>query len=148
MTEAADAAPAGPSALQSFIRYCAVGVFNLALNLGLMAFLHEVLGAPEELAYAVSLITIFVINFFVSRFYVYEAADGGAAGQLGRFLATAVVFRSAEYAAFLALHTGLGVQYLLAAFGIQVTSFLVKFLAFRFFVFVGAPARAEGSAER
>ncbi len=125
----------GPTALQSLLRFMQVGVGIFALNLGTTAFVHEVLAAPEELAYATALVLVFTVNFFVSRHYVYEAADGDARGQAVRFLASQGVIRILEYGTFLGLHTGLGFQYLWTVFSIQVGAFLVKFTVFRFFVF-------------
>ncbi len=125
------------SASRSLLRYCLVGAGNFGLSLGLTAFLHEILGAPEELAFGVTLVTLFVINFFVSRHYVYQASDGSARRQFGRFLVSAASFRALEYGAFLLVHTVLGVYYLAAVVAVQVTSFFGKFLFYRAFVFVG-----------
>jgi len=130
-------------AARSFARYCAVGVLNLGLNLGVTAFLHEIAHAPEEAAYAAGLLSVFVVNFFVSRHYIYEAGRGPPGIQLGRFALTSGAFRLGEYAAFLLLHGLLGVWYLAAAFVVQVTSFIAKFLVFRTWVFV---ARDHGAS--
>lgn len=131
--------PPGPA--RSALRYCLVGAANAVGGLTLTALLHEVAHAPEELAYAVALATLFVINFFVARHYVYEAADGGAKGQFTRFLASSASFRLLEYLGFLILHSWLGVHYLIAAPVVQVTSFVAKFLFYRAFVFTSAAGR-------
>lgn len=120
-----------------------MGALNLGLNLGLTAFLHEVVHAPAEVAYGVGLITIFILNFFLSRHYIYDDASGGdPRGQLVRFVVTSGGFRVLEYGAFLILHSVLGVYYLAAAVAVQVTSFLAKFAIFRGWVFVGGDRNA------
>ena len=131
--------------LRSFFRYCVMGGVNICINVGVTAFMHEVVGAPEELAYATALLTLLTINFFASRHFVYQASSGSPRKQLVRFVFWSGSFRLLEYVGFLVLHSVIGVFYLAAAIVVQVTSFLIKFLFYRNFVFVaGGGDEAEG----
>lgn len=132
---------------KSFVRYCIIGAVNIVINIGLTAFMHEVMDAPEELAYAVGLVTVFVLNYFLSRHFIYEASDGCPKQQFTRFLISSASFRCLEYMAFLLVHTVLDVYYLTAAIGVQLTSFVAKFFFYRAFVFVGG-RRAEAAGQR
>lgn len=125
----------------SFVRFCLMGGVNLGINMGLTAFLHEIMKASEELAFAVALATIFAINFFTSRHFVFEsAAKGQPVHQLFRYLLSSATFRLLEYAGFLLLHSVLGVYYLAAGIAVHSVAFVGKFLFYRAFVFVGPPA--------
>lgn len=129
----------------SFLRYCLMGVVNAGLGIGMTALLHEVLRASEELAYAVTLATVFVVNFFVSRHYIYDASGGSPVRQFTGFLFSSASFRLLEYASFLLLHSWLGLYYLAAVVVVQVTSFLGKFGFYRTFIFVGGRREEPGS---
>ncbi len=120
------------------VRYCITGVANFGINIGLTYSLHEIAGFPEELAYGSALVTVFALNFFLARHYVFSARDGCARTQFVRFLISALSVRFLEYLAFLFLHSLLGVHYLVAATMILVISFVAKFFLFSRFVFVGA----------
>ncbi len=117
------------------VRFGLQAAVGFPLNIGLTIGLHELAGLAEEIAFCVSLAVVFVINFLVMRHYVYRAGDGHGGRQLAGFAATSLSFRAAEYAAFLLIHTRLGVAYVPAMVGILVVSFCAKYFVFGKLVF-------------
>ena len=115
-------------------RYLLVTGLSAVTTVALPTFLHEILGIEEEIAVAIALVIAFCINFLMARSYIYES-DGHLGGQALKFLATSGLFRLAEYAGFLVLHTWLGVVYWIALIVVLVVSSVLKFFAYRVFVF-------------
>lgn len=115
-------------------RYTQLAVVSAGMNLGLPVLLHEWLGMAERAAVALTLTTAFVVNFIVARSYVFKAS-GAFGPQVLRFAAASAGFRIAEYVAFLLLHTVFGLFYVLALGVALVTSFGVKFVFYRAYVF-------------
>lgn len=115
-------------------RYTQLAVVSAGLNLGLPVLFHEWIGIGERVAVALALVTTFFVNFIAARSYVYKA-DGAFGPQVLRFAAASAGFRIAEYAAFLILHTVLGVFYVLALGVVLGISFGVKFVFYRAYVF-------------
>ncbi len=117
-------------------RFGLLGGLSFAINVGLTVLVTEVLGAPAELAFALALATVLFVNFMTCRHLVFKgAAERDTASQFSLFVASSLAFRGLEYAAFLIVHTVLGVQYLVAVVGILVVSMLMKFVFFRSVVF-------------
>ncbi len=118
------------------MRFGLLGGLSFAINVGLTVFLKEVLGATAELAFALALATVLVVNFMTCRYLVFEgASQGDRRRQLPLFVASSLVIRSLEYATFLIVHSVLGVHYLVAIVGILAVSVLMKFVFFRSVVF-------------
>ncbi|MDX1682660.1 MAG: hypothetical protein R3336_06040, partial [Phycisphaeraceae bacterium] len=107
--------------------------------LGLTAALHEGLGASEEVAFAVALALVFVINFLVLRYFVYPGQTAPLGRQMAETLAASIGFRIGEYLAFLLFHTGFDLPYLPVAAGVLVASFLMKFGFYRQVIFRREP---------
>jgi putative flippase GtrA len=120
-----------------FIRFTAMGSLGLILNLGITAFVHEVLGASEELAFAVALAIVFSFHFLSGRYVIYGAADGDPKRQLLRYGLATGGFRAAEYLGFLVLHTIAGIPYLAVIVIVLGSSFIAKFFFYGHVVFTG-----------
>jgi putative flippase GtrA len=131
-----------PSTFKSLFRYGVVSGMSFVINLGLTALLHEVFGVAEEAAYAVALITVFLTNFVMFRYYVYGRTVGAAHRQLLAYTLSAIGFRGGEYLSFLLVHTVLGVYYLAAIILVQSVSAITKFFYYRAVVFRAAPRSA------
>lgn len=116
-------------------RFLAVSVVGFGLNLGITVVFHELLGAPEELAFAIALITVFSYNFVACRFFIFRATRSDPRRQLIKYALSSAAFRLAEYAAFVVVHTVLDVQYLIAAVVVLGTSFLSKYFFYGKVVF-------------
>jgi putative flippase GtrA len=119
----------------SLARFAGLGGISFATNVGLTAFLHELVHLPEEVAFAISLVTVFTMNFLACRYVVFSGRAGDPKRQLVLYALSSLGFRLGEYLAFLALHTWLGTPYLLAIFVVLGVSFVIKFLYYRFVVF-------------
>jgi putative flippase GtrA len=118
-------------------RFGAVGAVGFGLNIGITVSLHEWLGAPEELAFAVALAVVFGFSFLTSRYMIFAgASDGDPKKQLVKFAVFSAGFRVAEYLGFLVLHTLIGLPYLPAIVAVLAFSFLTKFFTYSTVVFV------------
>ncbi len=124
-----------PPLVDRFARFVAVGVVVFPVNVGLTALLHEVAGLGEEMAFAIALAAVFAIGFVANRHLVFGAGAGRADHQLARYLVVAIAFRGVQFASFVAVHTWLGMPYLVAVIGVLGFWLLVKFAVFRSFVF-------------
>ena len=121
--------------MSSFTRYVIITGLSFVINLGLTVFLTEVIIFPEEASYAVALVTVFLMNFFFMRYFIYVSREGSAKRQFMFYMLSAMGFRGLEYISFLMIHTWLSVQYALAIIEIQVCSAIVKFFYYKVVVF-------------
>jgi putative flippase GtrA len=117
--------------VKTAIRYAQISGLSFAVNLGLTMFLHEICRAPEELAFAVALLVVFLMNFFAMRHYIYDGRGGRAARQFTIYTGSAVGFRASEYLAFLMVHSWLGFDYRWAVVAITVGMACAKFFYYR-----------------
>ena len=123
--------------LGRLMRFGALGAVGFGLNLAITIALTEVLGAPEELAFAIALAVVFIFSFLTSRYLIFVgAATADPRKQLIKFAVSSAAFRGAEYVCFLLLHTVLGIGYLAAIVGVLGVSFLTKFVAYSNVVFI------------
>jgi putative flippase GtrA len=123
--------------LRRIARFAALGAAGFVLNLVITVSLHERLGAPEELAFAVALAVVFVFSFLTSRYLIFsDAAHGDPKKQLLKFAVFSAGFRVSEYLGFLVLHTLLRLPYLPSIVAVLGVSFLTKFFTYSTVVFV------------
>jgi putative flippase GtrA len=122
-------------------RFAAVGILSYGLGIGLAAAFHELSAIPQKLAVALSLAIILATNFALARVFIFRAA-GSVSGQLVRFMATSATMRVVEYLIFLALLTGLGLNYLLALTAALAASSALKFVLYKLIVFGRASSAA------
>ena len=87
-----------------FLRYFFVTGLSFITNLSLTVFFTEVLNLPEEVSFAIALITVFVMNFLFMRYYIYLSQEGSATRQFIMYTFSAFGFRGLEYIAFLIFH--------------------------------------------
>ena len=138
--------------MSKLLKFGGVSGLSFVVNVGGFALMHEAFGVRAEAAYALSLVAVFAMNFALFRFWVFKpegtagrAAGRGAGRQLAEYLASAVLFRAGEYAAFLGLHTRLGYDPTLSIVAISVVATGLKFLVFNARVF--APAKVAAPRE-
>ena len=111
-------------------------VASLVVNLGLTIGLHEGVGIHPAAAYAVALVTVFLMNFVLFRYYVFvQSEPRPIASQFVVYATSAIGFRLTEYLSFVLLHSILGVHYVVTIFVVQGISFVVKFFFYGNFVF-------------
>jgi putative flippase GtrA len=115
-------------------RFIGSGLLAFPVGLGISALCHEVLGWRQEYAAAAAVSSLLLINFALSRVYVFRST-GRFTYQLTRFIAIALLMRAAEYLMFIGLFRGTGMPYLLAITASLATSSLIKFFVYRSWVF-------------
>lgn len=126
---------------ESFVRFCLVTVLSLVVSFGLTITLHEAFAVAAEIAYALALVTVFVMNFLFMRYYIFRAQQGCIVRQFSLMILASLGFRSAEYGGFLLLHTWAGLHYVAVMFAVQFISFVAKY-----FFYGGAVFRATSSS--
>jgi putative flippase GtrA len=115
-------------------RFVGFGVMSYGLGIAISAFLTEIVRLSAEAAVAVSLAILIVVNFWLSRRFVFRAT-GEVRSQFSRFLSTTVVMRGVEYLLFLLLYRVVGLHYLLALTVGMGLSTCIKFFLYRGLVF-------------
>lgn len=127
----------------SAFRFVMLSGFSFSTNLGLTVGLHELFGVPAEVAVAIALAVVFVCNFVGMRYLVYDARHVPIAKQFVAFCVASVLFRMAEYGAFLITHTWFQFNYIVAWSVILFASFVAKYCFYGRAVF---GTRSEGTA--
>jgi len=107
---------------------------GFAVNIGITAFLHEVLGITPGISFAVALGCAYAANFLNNRTWVFNS-DAKALPQVARFLSVSLLFRLAEYLVFLLLHAMLGLHYLIAVLISLFSFYFIKFFVYKKLVF-------------
>lgn len=125
---------------QAVLFIFATGI-GFGINIGLTAFLHEILGLPPGMSFAVALACAYIINFFNNRKWVFSS-NAEVFPQTVKFLAVSLGFRLAEYLVFLLLYGALGLHYLVAVFISLISFYIFKFYVYKEVVFTskGNPA--------
>ncbi len=121
-----------------FVRFCTAGAFSASFTVLVPVILHEIFNVRQEIAVAISLASIFIINFFLMRLFVFNS-DGARRKQAVSYAITAILFRSGEYLYFLLLFNYFGIHYVVALATVLVSVTVIKFMTYRFFVFGTAP---------
>jgi len=67
---------AGPPGLAQFIRYALVSIGGLALNLGIMYTVVEILRWPYQAGIAIAILVVTPINFLLNRDWSFRQAAG------------------------------------------------------------------------
>lgn len=125
----------GSTLQQPGVRFLLLGIASFLLTLGATAFFHELANLAEETAYLLAILIVFVCNFFGARIYVFESRHKPILKQFTQFAGSSLLFRGAEYLAFILLHTLLGLYYLLATVIVMTVSFICKYLFYKTRVF-------------
>lgn len=121
----------------SGIRFVLLSGSSFLINVGLTVGLSELAHLREEFSFLIALVTVFLANFLGMRYWVYGDTTQrlGFLAQLVCFLPSTLGFRGLEYAAFLLLHTLLGLHYVLAVLIVLVVGSLSKFFFYRITIF-------------
>jgi len=113
-------------------RFLQLSGLSFLVNFGITVIGHEILGVPAEVAFALALITVFVMNFYMLRYYVYQGIDEPAVRQFIKYAGSAVSFRGFEYLFFLMFYTWFGYEYKLVLVSVLLISSIIKFLWYRY----------------
>lgn len=120
--------------LAKLVRFGSGAIVSFGSTLAITYVAAEWLALDEKLAFAVSLVCVFFINFAYLRFFVFQSKSPWLQ-QLGNFFGASIGFRVAEYVGYLLLLDLLQLQYLLAVVVVLTISFLAKFFVFNNKVF-------------
>ena len=112
---------------RSASRFLQASILSFVLNIGLTMLLHEVWHASEELAFAIALVVVYLVNFVALRYYVYGSKGAHARKQFIIYSGSAIGFRGTEYIAFLVFHSLLQFNYRAVVIGILIASFSLKY---------------------
>ena len=130
-----------PQIVGEAARFVGYGLISYVLGIALSAFFGEVIGIREEVSVALTLVILFVTNFWLSRRFVFRAA-GHSGNQFVRFVSTSLAMRGVEYMLFFMLLRFLHVHYLVALTLAMGFSGSAKFLLYRTIVFGKDRAKA------
>ena len=117
-----------------FLRYTIVGGLSFLLNIGLTMLLHEFFGVAERVAFAIALVTVFIINFLLARRVIFNA-DGLIYPQFISFVGTSIMVRGGEYTLFVTLLSFTGINYVIIVAFVSIVSFILKFFVYKTLVF-------------
>ena len=104
------------------------------ITLGIPVVLHELISVDEEISVAIAMAIALIVNFFVTRNFVFRSQRAVIPG-MASFFVSSVVFRLLEFGAFVLLFRTLQLNYLLVLVSILTVSFVVKFFYHRFYTF-------------
>jgi putative flippase GtrA len=128
------------------LRFLVSAGLSFGVNLGFTWLVHDIIGQRAELAFAVGQLSVFLLNFVVARYYVFQATGERPLRQFRKYVVTSLSFRGAEYLAYVALHSLLGIHYLLTATAVLSASFCLKFFVYRAAVFRRVPSALASRA--
>lgn len=120
------------------MRYGKVTLLSFVVNIGGTAFLHEVVGLPEEVAFAIALVVLLTMNYYLLGKYVYRAEGGQKSHQMKRYLLAAMGFRAVEYVLFLLLFHLTPLHYLVVIWTNAVVMTILKYFGWEKLVFRGS----------
>jgi putative flippase GtrA len=116
-------------------RYLIWAPVSFGSNLGLTVGFIEVLLFRETTAFAIALVMVFFFNFLGARYYIFRDSKTSWRSQLRGFFLSNVFFRCVEYLAFYLLVEMVELKYLYAFFVVLGTSFVLKYLVHRLWIF-------------
>jgi putative flippase GtrA len=124
-----------PPGTRASVRYLVFSGISFCLNVGITATLREAFGVSPEIAFAVALVTVFVINFIGLRWWVFAGTERALAKQFAAFVLSSLCFRGLEYCAYLVLLRAFDVPYLIAVVATIGVSFVVKYVVYGSWLF-------------
>jgi putative flippase GtrA len=99
--------PLKPLVSARFAKFCAVGASGVAVNMGCLALLADVLGAQANLAAALSIEISINTNFLINELWTFRdrrTGSGGVARRWARFHAVSFVGAALQWSVFVALN--------------------------------------------
>ncbi len=118
-------------------RYLFAAAFSFGLVLALTAFWVDVLGIRPPIAYAITLLIAFSVNFAVMRYWVYHDVKDRSfiRHQVAKTVAVSLSSRIIEWLLFMLLVEVAQLYFLLAVVVVHVLSFMLKFFIYDRWVF-------------
>ncbi len=126
---------------EGLLRFVAVGVVSVTLDVGTLWLLHGVVGLALPLATALAFGCAFFVNFFVNRAWTFRRRDAGVMA-LGRYALLVLLNLALVEVGVLSL-TGLGLDYRIARATCTAALVPLNFVVMRHWVFGRAPVTAS-----
>lgn len=122
----------------NFVKFCIASGLNIGLIFLGTWFGHEILKLDATIAYSITIILVFFVNFFSLRYFVYPEANQETDAKRQAILTavSSLGFRIIEMICFYIIHDMMGVMYLLTILFIQPIAFIIKFVFYRWVVFL------------
>ncbi len=115
-------------------RYILAGTAGLAISLGVTVLMYEVGGLSASLSFAVALAVVFGFHFVANALFVFRTTVDRYT--FLRYTISALGFRGLDFVLFRIITELIGV-YVVAVVLAVVISNALKFLVYRYLVFVG-----------
>lgn len=112
-----------------FAKFLFVGASSYIIVTCLTIFLHEILKLTESTAFLAGLVTVFVINFFALRQYVFLSSSSVGKSSV-KFVVFSLFFRAFEYVLFVIM-ISIGVYYIVALTLSMATSTVLKYFMYK-----------------
>lgn len=114
--------------IHKIFRFGIMTAFSAGVNMGGSIALKELAGFSPEQAFAIALITVFVLNFYLLRYFVFYGRNQKISKQVMKYTIFAICFRGTEYIGFLIIFKLIVFDYKLAILIILVVSLVMKFI--------------------
>ncbi|MFW6231239.1 MAG: GtrA family protein [Nanoarchaeota archaeon] len=116
-----------------FFRFLVLGGWSYIFKVALTAFFLDLLGISPEIGYAIVVVLVVVVNYFLNFYVIFENKGGHRKKFVGYVVANGLL-NALDYVLVNVL-ISLGMHYALAIFIAGVIGMLIKFLVFRQIVF-------------
>tara|TARA_B100000674_G_scaffold260087_1_gene214464 strand:+ start:456 stop:821 length:366 start_codon:yes stop_codon:yes gene_type:complete len=111
------------------IRYLISSFLSFFIQISLVVFLN-ILIKNENLVVLISMVLVFVINFLILKFFVYES-NKNTKNQFSNVIKISIISRFLEFLFFYFLNELLNYNYMLIYFSILIISNIVKFFIYK-----------------
>jgi putative flippase GtrA len=118
-----------------FMKYVIVGGFSYFAAFAQMYLYTLILEISDGPAYALSLVIIMCLNFFLARHWIFDAGGENAVAQGGRFVVVAIFCRAADWCLFMVFSQAIGLPYYVAIFLAMLLIFPLKYFTYKIGVF-------------
>ena len=116
---------------------------TFATTLLAMGLWHSIVGLPNLLAYAVTLVTVLIVGFLLNRIWVFRATGGGKAAQGLRFVVANVGFRFVDWCIYSVIALLLAPPVVVNVLAANLIVLPLKYLWYRHRVFPVPPGLSE-----
>jgi len=113
-------------------RFIVSSALSFCLNIGITIFLCERLKLSERNAFGCSLFIVFIINFFLMKFFTFRGNSASLSKQFISYTASAIGFRFSEYFLFRIFHSILNFDYRIVVLVVLSTSTVIKFFTYTY----------------
>ncbi|MAH25468.1 MAG: hypothetical protein CMI19_00695 [Opitutae bacterium] len=121
-----------PKLLKVGSRFIVSSALSFCLNISITIFLCERMNFSERNAFATSLFIVFIINFFLMKYFTFRSNPASLSKQLINYTAFAIGFRFSEYFLFRIFYSCLCFDYRIVVVTVLSASTLLKFFTYKY----------------